>query len=345
MSVAIIGIVGVPACYGGFETLVDNLLDEDGEFLVYCSSKTYSEMPLEYKGAQLKYLPFNANGASSIIYDAVAMLHAIFTGKRVLLILGVSACFLLPLIRAFTKRKLIVNIDGLEWRRNKWSRIARCYLKISEWFAVRFSHVVIADNKGIADYVLEEYKVDARTVAYGGDHVLVSKSSGVMKDYAFSLCRIEPENNVHMILESFAQSGVNIKFVGNWEASDYGVSLKEKFSAYANIELVDPVYDLMTLFKYRDESLFYVHGHSAGGTNPSLVEAMFFGKQILAFDCVYNRATLHNEGLYFKSVESLIGCMADRANESWLVDGENIRKLATREYRWEKIRHAYMAML
>lgn len=345
MSVAIIGTVGVPACYGGFETLVDNFLDEDGDFLVYCSSKSYDQKLPEYKGAKLKYLPFNANGISSIIYDAISMLHAIFNGRKVLLILGVSACLLLPFIRLFTKRKLVVNIDGLEWRRDKWNPIAKLYLKLSERTAVKFAHTIIADNKGIADYVLDEYGVIAEVIAYGGDHVLTAPLSSKSGDYAFALCRIEPENNVHTILEAFASSGFLLKFVGNWDASEYGRQLKQKYYSAPSIEIIGPTYDLDQLFKYRSECAFYVHGHSAGGTNPSLVEAMFFSKQILAFDCVYNRETLNNEGLYFTDIDTLKNHLSHINFDSWRSDGDRIAQVATYQYTWKAIRNAYLSLI
>ena len=118
-KIAIIGIVGVPACYGGFETLAEHLLENaaDGdEYTVYCSSKEYSknERLSYYKGARLKYLPFRANGVQSIIYDSVAILHALFFAD-VILVLGVSGAWLFPLIKLFTSLKIVVSIDGIEW--------------------------------------------------------------------------------------------------------------------------------------------------------------------------------------------------------------------------------------
>ena len=343
--IAIIGIVGVPACYGGFETLVENLLDEKGDYLVYCSSSTYKEKLVSYKGAKLKYVPINANGVSSIIYDGFSMLHAVFSGSKVLLVLGVSGCLLLPFLRLFTRKKIVTNIDGLDWRREKWGRAARIFLKLSERSAVRFSDVVVADNQGIADYVYSEYGVRPEVIAYGGDHVLTRAITGVSKGYSFGVCRIEPENNVHVILQAFSENDFPLKFIGNWDASEYGITLKKKYSNFPNIEIIDPVYDLDELFKYRDECSIYVHGHSAGGTNPSLVEAMFFGKQILAFDCVYNRATMHNEGLYFTSVESLVNGLKQSTNTERDISGAKMREIAHRCYSWGSIRKAYADLL
>ena len=156
MSLAIIGTVGVPACYGGFETLVENLLDEneqDKNITVYCSSKSYPEKKTTYKNAQLTYIPLNANGAQSIPYDIFSLMHAAYKKSDNILLLGVSGAIFLPIFRLFSNAKVITNIDGLEWRRAKWSNSAKKFLKFSEKIAVKYSDVIVADNKAIADYV------------------------------------------------------------------------------------------------------------------------------------------------------------------------------------------------
>lgn len=343
--IAIIGTVGVPACYGGFETLVDNLLEGDGEYTVYCSSKSYSSKLDVYKSARLVYLPLNANGVSSVLYDALAIIHALMSKSQVLVVLGVSGGIMLPFVRLFTRSKLVTNIDGLEWRRGKWNGLAKVYLKWSEKLAVKYSHVVIADNQGIADYVQNEYGIKAEVIAYGGDHVLAGAPVEKPADYAFGVCRIEPENNIHMILEAFRISGLPLKFVGNWDASEYGRSLKLEYSMVDNIELVDPIYDLNTLFKLRSVCRFYVHGHSAGGTNPSLVEAMFFSKMILAYDCVYNRYTMKNHGCYFTDVNSLVRLLESLDDTRLHRGGADLLEIARDSYTWQSVRDKYLTVI
>ena len=158
--ITIIGTVGVPANYGGFETLVENVIGEnaskDGNYTVYCSSKSYPKRLSLYKGASLKYIPLDANGIQSIFYDILSLIQAT-RRSDVVLILGVSGCCFLPIYRLFSKKKLIINIDGLEHRRNKWGKWTRRFLRFSEKMAVKYADVVVADNKGIQDYVLEEY--------------------------------------------------------------------------------------------------------------------------------------------------------------------------------------------
>lgn len=352
-KIAIIGTVGVPARYGGFETLVENIIGDncsDGfEYTVYCSSKKYDQKLFEYKKAKLRYIPFNANGAQSILYDIVAILRSL-RESDVLLILGVSGCVILPLVRLFSRKKIIINIDGLEHRRDKWDLKTRNFLKFSEKLAVRNATVVVSDNKVIQDYVQNEYGIKSELIAYGGDHVqcdisnievdIMQRYSIIPQGFSFSLCRIEPENNVHITLEAFARNSKKLLFVGNWNNSDYGKSLLEKYKKYDNIKMLSPIYDIMTLNVLRSNCIFYLHGHSAGGTNPSLVEAMFFGKPILAFDCLYNRETTENKANYFadsKELENLI-------NQEYLYFVDNayaMREIAQKRYTWAKVAKQY----
>ncbi|MEW0223144.1 DUF1972 domain-containing protein [Escherichia coli] len=343
-KVAVVGTVGLPACYGGFESLVDNLIkhnDKDIEYTVFCSSKYYKNKINSYMGAKLIYLPINANGVSSIFYDMLSLTKCIVGKFDVILILGVSGCIFLPLFRLMSDALIITNIDGMEWRRQKWGKIARKFLKLSESVAVKYSDIVVSDNQVIVDYVKEEYGVESKNISYGGDHALcnhIDKEALVEDDYYISICRIEPENNVHLILEAFSKSEQKIKFIGNWNANDYGIQLKRKYSKYSNIDITDPVYDLDILYSFRCSCKGYVHGHSAGGTNPSLVEAMHFGKTVIAFDCGFNRHTTGNEALYFNNAESLFNVIN---NENVPSNGEKMIAIAQKSYTWDIISKQY----
>jgi len=318
-KVAIIGIVGVPANYGGFETLAENLIGDscpdDVQYTVYCSGKTYKNRKKEHKGAKLIYIPLKANGMQSTLYDIVSMIHAAFTSD-VLLILGVSGCMFLPVLRLFFWGKILVNIDGLEHRRQKWGKFTKWFLKKSEAMAVRFANIVITDNKAIQDYVTEEHGKRSVLIEYGGDHVICDTSKKeerilnqydlIKRDYSFTVCRIEPENNIHVILEAFSKSNENLVMVGNWMKSSYSIDLLNKYEDSSNIKMLTPIYDLERLNVFRSNCKFYIHGHSAGGTNPSLVEAMFFARPVIAYDVVYNRETTENEAIYFDNADSLL---------------------------------------
>ena len=351
--ITIIGTVGVPANYGGFETLVENVIGEnaskDGNYTVYCSSKSYPKRLSLYKGASLKYIPLDANGIQSIFYDILSLIQAT-RRSDVVLILGVSGCCFLPIYRLFSKKKLIINIDGLEHRRNKWGKWTRRFLRFSEKMAVKYADVVVADNKGIQAYVIEEYGKQAELIAYGGDHVLCDVSDiedevleqyGLKDvDYSFSLCRIEPENNVHITLEAFKRTGKELFFIGNWERSSYGKMLKDKYGDCENIHLLSPIYDVKVLNVLRSHCCYYIHGHSAGGTNPSLVEAMFFNKPILAYDVIYNRETTENKADYFSSVEDLVNLLK-MPDSYYVLNAENMMEIAQRCYRWIMITKQY----
>ena len=352
--VAVVGIQGVPAKYGGFETLVENIIGENCSegihYTVFCSAKDYASHPESYKGVSLKYIPFfHANGAQSTPYDILSFLYCL-KGYDAVLVLGVSGCIFLPLFRLLFRKRLLVNIDGLEHRRAKWGRFAKWFLRTSEAMAVRCADVIIADNKGIQDYVEVTYGKKSELIAYGGDHVVRKVSSekiravlqhyGVEPDgYAISVCRIEPENNSHVICEAFAQSGMPLIFIGNWNRSEYSRSLKEKYATYQNIHLVDAVYELDELYALRSQCRYYIHGHSAGGTNPSLVEAMFFAKPILAYDVVYNRETTENKAYYFQTVGQLVNLL-----EFSELNGEAMKEIAQRRYTWKYIAEQYESL-
>ena len=356
-KIAIIGTQGVPAHYGGFETLVENLIGKHKsagiEYTVFCSSKDTEGKLLEYKGAKLRYVGLHANGVQSIPYDILSMCK-VFRGYDLILILGVSGCIFLPFLKLFSKAKIIVNIDGLEHRRDKWGKAAKWFLKLSESMAVKYADIVISDNKGIQDYVTETYHKTSELIAYGGDHVIRNMSAERQNEllkrydlksgsYCMCVCRIEPENNCHIILEAFAEAAEfdkTLVFIGNWEKSEYGTNLKKKYADKSNLKLLDAVYDLDTLFALRNNCYAYIHGHSAGGTNPSLVEAMFFGKPIIAFDVVYNRATTFDKASYF-------ACQADLKkilDSGELCDGDVMRQLAYEHYTWDDIVKGYEAL-
>ena len=348
LKIAIIGIVGLPASYGGFETLVENLvMDASLDATVYCSGPHYKSKPSKFKSSRLVYLPISANGPMSVLYDIWALLHAIANGHRQLLILGISGAVILPVIKFFSPSiHIVTNIDGIEWRRDKWGKFAKWFLQISEALAVKNSSVIIADNKAIADYVRTFYSKDCETIAYGGDHAVVEFVAEKIEcnltsinDFAFSVCRIEPENNVQLILESFAFTKKPLVFVGNWQSSLFGRELFRKYSGVPNMRLLNPIYDLKTLAVYRMNCFAYIHGHSAGGTNPSLVEMMHFNKPIIAFDCIYNRATMDNHGSFFSTYEELNEIInADGP----LPGGAELVQIARRRYTWDFVRKMYL---
>lgn len=349
-KVGIIGTVGVPACYGGFETLAENLVTYAGEdirYIVWCSAKAYPEKQDSYRGAELRYLPLKANGAQSTPFDLLSMIKALWQ-VDIMLILGVSGCLFLPLIKLLFKGKIIVNIDGLEHRRAKWGKTAKKFLLTSEKMAVRFADAVVADNESIRQYVRDTYGKEAALIAYGGDHVLrdvpPQKQEEILKTYGLeqggyviALCRIEPENNCDIILDAFSREGSpRLLFIGNWTNSEYGRSLLARYGSSSQVILSPAVYDPDTVFTLRSNARAYIHGHSAGGTNPSLVEAMHIGRPVYAFDCSYNRNTTFGKAAYFSTADELAAELNQTAPS-----GEVLQEIARKQYTWEIVTRRY----
>jgi glycosyltransferase involved in cell wall biosynthesis len=361
LQVAVIGCCGVPARYGGFETLAEHLVaqlqeEEEIGFSVYCDKALYPDtQAAEFAGARLHYLPLRANGWQSLFYDAWSCLHAIWFGHaKVILALGVSGAWVFPLLRLISRVRIATNVDGIEWQRKKWRGAARQLLKLLEWFAVRFSHRVIADNAGIAGMLAQRYGIEAATIAYGGDHALqkanaTSQSAVPVKPYALTVCRIEPENNIHLLAQTFADcaasSDLRLVIVGNWAGSAYAAGLHTQFGGLPNIDLLDPVYERDQLYALRQSAACFVHGHSAGGTNPTLVEAMFFGKPMIAFDCVFNRNTTEDAAVFFSDAASLRTLI-----EGWRSllaggSGSTLKQIAERRYQWRIVAQDYAALI
>jgi len=357
INIAIIGTVGVPASYGGFETLAEYLVryhqsrGMSDRLTVYCSVQAYDPLPEKFLTAELRYIPLSANGAQSIPYDIWSLVSALWYGTDTILILGVSGAVVLPFLRLVSSVRFVTNIDGIEWRREKWKGLARWFLHLSEWFAVRFSHEVVADNGGIADYVNKTYGRPCHIIAYGGDHAIAAEPVPYLEGdlpacYAFALCRIEPENNVTMILEAFArQVALPLVIVGNWNNSAYGQALRARFDGVVHLHLLDPIYDLNVLRFLRGNAAIYVHGHSAGGTNPSLVEMMHFGLPVVAFDCVFNRYTTNDQALYFSTVEDLVALVELLDSSEAARVGMAMIRLARDRYTWNAIGAAYFELL
>lgn len=353
-EVAIIGIQGVPANYGGFESLVENLLDHRSEgvrYTVFCSSKDTSQRLEEYKGCRLRYVPLHANGFQSVAYDIWSMMKCL-RGFDAILILGVSGCVALPLVRLMSGARIIVNIDGLEHRRQKWGFMARLFLRMSEAMAVRWSDVVIADNQGILEYVEETYGRKCELIAYGGDHVCrdvpeekqerILRDYGLQKgEYGISVCRIEPENNCELTLSAFTRAEMPLVFVGNWSRSEYSRGLKKRYGSFPNILLLDSIYDLDILHVLRANARCYIHGHSAGGTNPSLVEAMFFARPIAAFDVSYNRVTTFDKAYYYKNPDELMKWLNSDLKGEDRMSPVVLKEIAKQNYLWRDITSQY----
>jgi glycosyltransferase involved in cell wall biosynthesis len=351
LRVAIVGIRGIPNNYGGFETLAEYLVEylaKDFSLTVYCSSVDMPDKLKQYNGAILKYIPVSSHGFWGIIYDSICLLQATRKNDRIL-ILGFGAGLMVP-FTGKAKRKLILNIGGLDWKRSKWSLPAKKVIKYAESLLMKNCRTIIADNKGIQNYILQNYQKQSDLIAYGGDQSKriavtsssIQKYSFLSQPYCFSVARIQPDNNIDLILQAFQQvQSIPIVFVGNWKNSDYGIKIKEQYSGQNNIILLDAIYDRNELDVVRSNCTIYIHGHSAGGTNPSLVEAMCLGLPVFAFASVYNQFTTEQKALFFEDKKELIQLINNYTSLDLFSVASDLKQIASEKYTWKLIAQQY----
>ena len=313
MKIAFIGAVGLPNRYGGFEAFLEQcapvIAHAGHETLVTCDAQAYlDDRNPDFQGVERVFIGVRANGAMSILHDLVAF-FTVFRRATHVVVLGVSGGLFFPLFRALcslTGRKLLVNIDGIEWRRTKFTRTRRLALRLFDTLAQLSAHVVVYDNAALLPFVAPMARRKARLIAYSGDHVVRQPSTQRVPGTALTICRIEPENNVGMTIEGALASGLQrYTVIGNWAGSAYGRELRARFQGEARLALLDPVYDQDIVARHREQCAMYIHGHSVGGTNPSLVEILFYDCAILCFDCNFNRETAMDSASYFTDARTL----------------------------------------
>jgi len=355
-KVAIVGTNGIPAKYGGFETLTENItknLNEKFDFIVYCSNKQKTGLK-EFNNSKLINLPFNANGWQSIIYDTVSLFHAAIKSD-VILYLGPGAGFILPIIKLFRK-KIIVNHGGLnEWEREKYSYLQKKYLYFSRKISAKVIDAHIADNMPLVESLKKTFNIDAIKIEYGGDHInKLSKTDKLIEifpflylDYDLSVSRAQKDNNLHVILEAYESiPNRNLVLISNWNVSDYGQKIKAKyFNKYSNIFIVDAIYDQDYLNVIRSNTSLYIHTHSQCGTAPSLVEAMNYNIPIICFDVPTNRATTFNSTLYFKDTKSLVKVISELSEKELDIIKDKLYQIAKDNYTWTIISKKYAELI
>lgn len=353
-KIHIVGTHGVPAKYGGFETLADHLcrhLTNEFDLTVYCNANLYPDKPKEYFGAKLRYIRLNASGFSGIFYDVITYLRALAKADVILYLSPVGSGFIIPFKKIFRK-KVIVNHGGLnEWEREKLSPIKQRWAKFNHRTAARYADINIADNELYSQSLKENFNANSVVIRYGGNHVanlpaetpeLLAKYPFVKGKYAASVSRAQIDNNLHLVLEAFEKfDGFKLVLVSNWNVSEYGKSLKAKYSGHPNMILLDAIYDIRELDYIRGNAYVYIHSHSRCGTAPSLVEAMNLGQAVLSFDVPTNRETTHNTARYFDSAESLISLLRQLNDDNTEALKEAAKAIASEEFTWEKISSEY----
>lgn len=358
LKVHIVGTHGVPAKYGGFETLADFLcqnLQNDFDFTVYCNANKYKSKVQTYFGARLKYLKLDASGVQGIIYDLITYIYALFTAEIILYLSPVGSGFITPL-RFFFKTKVIVNHGGLnEWDREKLNGFQKRWAKFNHRIAAKFSNVNIADNFLYQESLKDSFNASSVVIRYGGDHVqkievndtrFVEKYPFTKDDYAVSVSRAQIDNNLHLVLEAFESFKVyKVVLVANWSVSKYGVDLKEKYKNHPNMILLDGIYDKEELDYVRGNAKVYIHSHSRCGTAPSLVEAMCLKNAIVSYDVPTNRETTKNKALYFSDSESLRDVLNSLTTQVIQKNETEMFEISQKEYSWNVIAKLYKEVI
>jgi len=350
----IVGTHGVPAKYGGFETLADYLcqyLGNEYDITVYCNSKKYKDKASTYCGASLKYLPINASGVTGIIYDVVTFFYACWKTDIILYLSPAGSGFITPLKYIFGK-KVVMNHGGLnEWEREKLTWFQKKWAKFNHSVAARFSNINIADNYHYKKSLKDNFGVESTVIRYGGDHVkkihtsrkdLIHKYPFFDKKYAVSVSRAQQDNNIHLLLACFESFLLYpLVLISNWDVSTYGKKLYEKYKASENIILLDSIYDKEELDFLRSNAHIYIHSHSRCGTAPSLIEAMHLKLPVISFDVPTNRETTQEKAIYFKSSKQLKEVLS-KMNKIVLDENRgNMYDIASSSYTWPKISSQY----
>lgn len=351
MKIAIIGTRGIPNHYGGFERFAELLSVElsayGHEVSVYCphyqsyKSEQWQKVRLIYK-----YCPaFLGHSFSQFFYDLFCITDSRKRNFDLIYHLGytTSAVFL-----RFHKKnvRIFINMDGMEWKREKYNWFTKKFLLFSERLAIKFSHKVIADSVEIKKYLDGKYQINSFYISYPSIEVntdiLQRPSELKNQDYCLIISRAEPENNIDIIISGFIASETNdiLYIVGDF-SNAYGNYLRKKFKD-KRIYFSGPVYHLELLNSLRYYARIYFHGHSVGGTNPSLIEAMAARALICAHDNPFNREVLNSNAFYFKSasdITDLINIKPDKYKFSTFIEN-NLKTIRSR-YNMNLITEAY----
>jgi glycosyltransferase involved in cell wall biosynthesis len=361
-TIAILGTRGIPARYGGFETFAERLaiglVERGSEVTVYCErSIATDDLPSSYRGVRLVHLAAPRAGPfTTIIFDLVCLWHA-RRGHDVVYMLGYGAAPFCWIPRWFGGARIWINVDGIEWRRAKWNWFGRTYLRLMERWATRVADLVVADAQAIHAHLVASYRrlPQVAVVPYGTDLVREAPVAPLARfglapgGYYLVVARLEPENHVRELVEGFLASRCDAPLVV--------VGSKDSPTPYVRallalqgerVRFVGGVYESETLVALRYHARAYLHGHSVGGTNPSLLEAMGCGNLIIAHDNPFNREVLGDGARFFAAaadVPAAIDWVESFDAAAHAATGERMRDRAAAEYSWDRIVACYENML
>lgn len=352
----ILGIRGIPAQHGGFETFAEHLsqhLTRNGwQVTAYCqeegSGPTYEST---WNNIRLIHIPVkNAGALGTIIFDLKSILHSL-KQSGVYLTLGYNtACF--NLLHRLARRTNIINMDGIEWKRQKWGKVAKAWFWLNERFGCWFGNHLVADHPRIKDHLATRVSHNKITmIPYGAvevsdAYISVLDHYGLKEaKYSIIIARPEPENSIFEIVKAFSAKPRNQNLVVLGKFDSENNLYHRKVQTVASDEVIFPgaIYDADKVGALRFYARFYIHGHQVGGTNPSLVEALGAGCAVIAHDNPFNRWVADDAGWYFDSVDTLASFFETGYQDNSIVQQQkaNAAKQFQERFRWDSILSKY----
>ena len=359
LKISIIGTRGYPSFYGGFETAVRHIAprfaDNGMDVSVYGRKNSILEnwAGRDERIQSVLTTGFDTKIWSTLSYGLTSVLHVALRKHDVVLIMNVANGFWLPILKIL-KVPTAVNVDGIEWERQKWSKAAKVVFKIGAWFTAKFADEIICDSKHIAEYWNLSFGRRGVYIPYGG--VIPSASMRLPqglkpKEYVLVVSRFVPENTIAEFLSAADQLAKKYKvvLVGS---SGYGSSFEDKIQLMSeknpNVIWLGHVSDEAELDSLWSSAGAYFHGHSVGGTNPALVQAMYCGAPIVARDTVYNREVLGSAGKFVNPNSNEIYSAIDMlmTNLNLASDfSKSAQKRAIENYSWNQVSDSYILVL
>lgn len=363
MKIAIIGTRGIPNRYGGFEQFAEELgtsLVKNGHEVIVFNPRDHSYAEAEFNGVKiirqkenLQFIP----ALSTLLYDYFCLKAALKLNPDILFSCGYSSALFLRVLKNPEKVPVIIHMDGMEWQREKWGWIARIFLKWNEKLAIRWADGQIVDHPEILKYFLTKYEVKTKYIPYGANIVANQTEEGrkksedfefldKKKEYFLVISRLEPENHIEIILQAWLNSKQDhlMVIVGD-TGTKHGNFLLKKYARFQNITFLGSIFDKNILDSLRRNCKAYIHGHSVGGTNPSLLEAMAMSCFIFAHDNIYNRNVLGKNAIFFSDVTMLADFFSSinrHMDYKKKFSKRNHLKIQ-KEYNWEKVTKQYIA--
>lgn len=358
LSIALVGTRGVPARYGGFETAVEEvgrrLVERGHRVRVYCRSAADGRPPPTYLGMELVTLPAaRRRSLETLSHTGLSVAHLLRARTDVAFLFNAANAPWLPLLRA-ARIPVATHVDGLEWKRGKWGPTGARYYRWAEQAAVRRSDALIADAVGIQDYYRDEFAVPTRLITYGAPTLDGAGSDRLAElglepgGFHLVVARFEPENHVEPIVAGYVASAATrpLVVVGSAPyADEYTAAVRRAAAGDPRVHLLGGLWDQEQLDQLYAHALTYLHGHSVGGTNPSLLRALGAGAPTAAFDVSFNREVLGDAGTYFSTPDDVRLRVEEAEDDvaATLERGLRVRRRAEL-YRWDDVAAEYEAL-